>query len=76
MIKDPESWAEWEARGPLSEPVDFQRNLRLMEAMYELACKLGVLPYADPLAGLEDKIRVVRLLNHVRGPAQSDRSSA
>lgn len=76
MIRDPASWSEWESRGPLSEPVDFQRNLRLMEAMYEWACKLGVLPYADPLAGLEDKIRLVRLLNHVRGSAEADRSGA
>lgn len=67
MIKDPTAWAEWEAQGPLRAPVDFRRNLRLMDAMYHLARTLGVLPPADPLDGLDDKIRLARILNHVRG---------
>jgi hypothetical protein len=74
MIKDRHYWEAWEAQGPLREPVNFQQNLRLFQAMYDWARKLGALPPADPLAGLETKIRVARILNHVRGPAGTDRS--
>ncbi len=68
MIKDVNFWTAWEAAGPLHEPPDFQRNLRLMQAMYDLARLLGAFPPADPLAGLETHIRVARILN-VRGSA-------
>lgn len=76
MIKDTAYWSAWEAQGPLSEPLDFQRNLLLFQAMYDWARKLGAFPPADPLAGLETKIRVARILNHVRGPSGTDRSGA
>jgi hypothetical protein len=68
MIKDVTLWQEWEEAVPLREPPDFQRNLRLLESMYELARSLGAFPPADPLAGLDTKIRVARILN-VRGSA-------
>ena len=63
MVIHPEFWAEWEARFVASEPADFQRNLKLLEAMYEHACALGVFPLADPLEGLETDIRVAKALN-------------
>jgi len=57
---------EWEEAGPLSSPADYQQNLRLADAMYELARSLGVFPPADPWEGVENDIRVARIL-HVRG---------
>lgn len=76
MIKDIGKWTTWEESGPLREAPDFQRNLRLVQGMYELARLLGAFPPAEPLAGLETDIRVARILNHVRGAAGTDRHGA
>lgn len=73
MIKDASAWLAWEAAGPLREPPDFQRNLRLQQGMYELARLLGAFPPADPLEGLDNDIRTTRILN-VRGAAEPTRS--
>lgn len=72
MIKDAAAWTAWEEAGPLREPPDFQRNLRLLQAMYDLARSLGAFPPAEPLAGLDTDIRMARILN-VRGSAATDR---
>ena len=71
MIKDAQAWRTWEAEGPLREPPDFPRNLRLFEAMYDLARSLGAFPPDDPLSGLETDIRTARILNvpGAAGPA-------
>jgi len=63
MIRDVKFWRQWEEKGPLREPADFARNLRLYDAMYELARTLGAFPPADPLEGIENKIRVAKILN-------------
>jgi len=68
MIKDVSAWTAWEEAGPLREAPDFQRNLRLVQAMYDLARSLGAFPPADAFAGLETDIRMARILN-VRGSA-------
>ncbi len=73
MVRDPTFWAEWEARYIASQPADFQRNLKMLEAMYEYARFLGVFPLADPLEGLETDIRVAKALNvptPSRGPRE------
>jgi hypothetical protein len=51
--------------GPFSEPVDFQRNLRLAEAMYELARECGALDRIDHVEKLLAKIRMARMLNRL-----------
>lgn len=56
-------WADWEAAYTASQRPDFWRNLRLLEAMYEHARRLGAFPLADPLEGLETDIRVAKALN-------------
>ncbi|MGH9431825.1 MAG: hypothetical protein ACRD3T_09805 [Terriglobia bacterium] len=63
MIKDTVFWESWEAHAVLSQPADFQQNLRLLDAMYEHARRLGIFPGADPLAGLEAKLRLAEALN-------------
>lgn len=72
MIKDVAAWTAWEEAGPLREAPDFQRNLRLLQSMYDLARSLGAFPPAEPLAGLETDIRMARVLN-VRGAAATHR---
>ena len=67
MIRDVKLWTAWEAAGPLSEPLDFSRNLRLVQSMYDLARTLGAFPPADRLAGLETDIRMAKILNGMDG---------
>jgi hypothetical protein len=73
MIRDVAAWRAWEEAGPLREPADFAQNLRLLDAMYELARTLGAIPFDDPLAGLETDIRTARILNHVRSATGENR---
>jgi hypothetical protein len=63
----PHPWLEaFEREQSRKEPPDYRRNLRLYEAMYEHARRLGVLPPADPLEGIEHKIHLAKALNSVR----------
>lgn len=66
MIKDPAAWEKWENDYIRSQPADYQQNLRIFEALYEHARKLAVFPPQDPLEGIEDKIRMARILNGLR----------
>lgn len=73
MVRDPNLWAEWEGSYIASQPADFQRNLKMLEAMYEYARFLGIFPLADPLEGLEVDIRVAKALN-VPTPSRGHRA--
>ncbi len=44
-------------------PVDYQVNLRILEALYEEARLVGAWPPDDPLAGIEVDLRLARALN-------------
>jgi hypothetical protein len=73
MVRDGIAWAEWESRYTASQPVDFRRNMELLEAMYDYARFLGVFPPANALEGLETDIRVAKELNApIRSRLQSD----
>jgi hypothetical protein len=63
MIKDKALWQAWEEQTILSQAPDFQRNLRLLEAMYEHARALANFTPSDPLAGVELKARLARTVN-------------
>lgn len=43
-------------------PVDYAQNVRIVNALYEEAVALGVWRRADPLAGLDHKIRLAAAL--------------
>ncbi len=68
MIKDTALWESWEREWLRSQPVDFARNLALLDAMYEHARLLGAFPPADPLEGIDVKIRMARILNVSTSP--------
>jgi hypothetical protein len=70
VIKARDFWETWEATTILSRPPDFFQNLKLVEAMYEHARALGVFPPADPLEGLETKIRLARVLSVPTTPGE------
>jgi len=48
------------------QPVDYQQNLRIAEALYEEARALGVFPLKDPLDGIEVDVRLAQALNAIR----------
>lgn len=63
MIRNKALWEAWEKDYIRREPVDFHRNLALMEAMYEEARAFGVFPLADPWEGLESRFKLAKALN-------------
>jgi len=63
VIKDLLLWEKWERETQLSQPADFRRNLRLLEAMYEEARALGVMAVPPALEGLESRLRLAMVLN-------------
>jgi len=63
MIRRPELVEAFERELQRRQPLDYQQNLRIAEALYEEARALGVLPLKDPLDGIEAKIRLVKALN-------------
>ena len=47
------------------ERLSIRSNFRIVEALYEEAVALGVLPLKNPLEGIEVDIRIARVINHV-----------
>jgi hypothetical protein len=73
MIKDATSWRTWESQGPLREPLD--PNRVLVDATFERARSMGAFPPPDPLAGLDAKIFLARIVN-VHAASGTDRSGS
>ncbi len=63
MIKDPKLLREFERVRIQGEPADYDRNLKIFEALFEEASALGVYPLSNPLDGIEVDIRLARALN-------------
>ena len=68
-------WDRWQDEFYRREPPRFETNMRLMEAMFEEAVGLGVLPSREPLEDIETKIRLARVLN-VSGTSRKTGPSA
>lgn len=58
-----------------SQPSDYFRNLRIVEALLAEARALGVFPPRDPLDGIDVDIRVAEVMR-VHGLAGEDRARA
>ena len=43
--------------------VDYRRNLKIVEALYQEACSLGIFPLKDRLDGIDSDIRLARVMN-------------
>ena len=48
------------------EKPDLNRNLKVVEALFQEAVELGVFPLKDPLEGLEVDIRIAKVINSVQ----------
>ena len=64
MIKA-EEFREFELTLLKKEKIDFKRNIKIMEALYEEAVALGVIPLRDPLDGLDVDLRIAKVVNSV-----------
>jgi hypothetical protein len=66
MVKNSKKLQAFEADRIRAEKVDVEQNLRILDALYEEAVMLGVLPPNDPLEGIETKIRIAKAINSVQ----------
>ncbi len=67
LLRSWEAFHRFEEQLIASEPVDFQRNLRLADDLYAYARQLGRLPGPDTLEGLDVNIRMVKVFRSVHG---------
>lgn len=65
MIKNKEYLEAFENRLAAEEKVDFFKNLQIYEALWRQAVTLGIFPLKDPYDGVEDDIRLARILNRL-----------
>lgn len=65
MITDKEAFEKFENDLIRNTPVDYLKNLAILEAMYEEAVALGVFPRPDPMEGIETVIELARVINSV-----------
>lgn len=69
MIKNPQQLADFENDLVSRTPVDLKQNFALANSLLDQARRLGILPGDNPLEGLEEEIRVIRILNAIRTPS-------
>jgi hypothetical protein len=65
MIKNCEQIREFERELIRKEKTDVTKNFQIVNAMYQEAVELGIIPMKDPLDGLEIDIRIAEVLNYV-----------
>ena len=63
MILDTAYWNRWEEDLQRRTPVDVEQNFRTMDAMYQEAFQLGLIPRPAPLDGLEAVILYAKAIN-------------
>lgn len=68
MISNPHLVRAFEREQIRRTPADFKHNLRIVEALYDEACLLGVWPPSDPLDGIENCVQLSRALNALTTP--------
>ncbi len=65
IIKDKETLKDFEVELRRREAADFERNLKMFEALYREARQLGKIPADSPLEGIEMDIKMAKTLNYV-----------
>jgi len=63
MIKNGEVLRKFEDDLIASSQLSYEEAVRILEAMWQESVALGVFPPADPLEGIEEKIRLAKLIN-------------
>jgi hypothetical protein len=65
MITNRSEVEEFEKKLLRKEKVDFTKKLAIVNAMYNEAVALGVIPMKNPLDGLDVDIKIARVVNNV-----------
>jgi len=65
MIKNSAYLEEFKRQLIREEKNDFATNLKIYEAMWNEAVALGVLPLKNPYEGIEDALRISRIMNRL-----------
>lgn len=63
MIRDVHAWEAWEARQLAAAPDDYRASLRWAGEVLAFAKRMGVFPPSDPLEGIDQKIRLARIVH-------------
>jgi hypothetical protein len=66
MVKNSEKLRAFEVERIRTEKVDVERNFRIVDALYDEARMLGMLPPKDPLEGIENKARLAWAINGIK----------
>ncbi len=66
MIKNIRRWEEFERSLMVKSPSNVADNMRIFQALYDQAVKLGIFPLQNPLEGLEVDIERSRIFNSIR----------
>ena len=65
MVKNPNKLREFERRLLRNNPIDIQKNFRIMASLYDEAVQLKIFPLDNPLEGIERDIRYAKVINSV-----------
>jgi len=63
MIKNQELLEKFETKLISSQKLSYEKNLKIFESMWNLACELKVFPPENPMEGIEKDIELARILN-------------
>ncbi len=64
MIRDRE-FQKFEIEFLKKEKAEMVRNFKMVEALYDEAVTLGVIPLKNPLDGIEVDLRIAKVINSV-----------
>ena len=65
MIINRKEWEKFERELLRNKQVDLAKNISIVNALYEEAVALGVLPHKDPLDGIDVVLKIARVVNYV-----------
>ncbi len=66
MIKNPEYLKKFEDEQTANDDMTLEQKLKLLNSIYKFAVKLGTLPPDDLLEGLDNDIKVAKIINGIR----------
>ena len=65
MIVRSKKLVEFEKRFLKENTLDIKSKYRILNALYEEALHLGIIPQSNPLDGLKKDLRIARAINNV-----------
>ncbi len=66
MVKNGKFLQDFEDEQTAKDDMTLEQKLSLLNSLYKYALKLGTLPPDNPLEGIEDDIKLAKIINGVR----------